>query len=232
MSTLTKKPKPRGQVRPHVGRSMEPTWPKPFGVDSLSLDVVKVLQAAQNYTATLEEENKYLEEKLAGHARYIEILEDRLSELDPDRAILSQFYAFVGSLDREEDRFIREELHIWGLQHSHEAIVRILIPGVGGHGYERFRRLFSVTDVPTLVFIYSTSPPRGMKFAPGFFSQNLLGQNYEKLRRVLERLHSHCALHSKPETIAWEIFLKDDLAGLLGAAWKQLKGLISFSIEK
>ncbi|NMC76269.1 MAG: hypothetical protein GYA60_03105 [Candidatus Methanofastidiosa archaeon] len=145
------------------------------------------------------------------------------------------WYLFVSSLDREEDITLIKELLFWEhLYHKQDSKIEILVPGANStNGRISFmRRTFKVTLLPTLIltdrpiYLY---PNSFIKISPGFFSENFIGKDFEKLRDLMDYFQNAFMLSNSMDKLKLDI-LKKHLSTIIMKSWSEMKGLISINI--
>ena len=146
------------------------------------------------------------------------------------RDFSSYWFCFVSSLDRAKDIRLVKELLFWGqIYHDDDAEVHILISGFEKEKYDYYRQVFEIVDVPSLVLADNPKPPNDfVKFSPNFFTEELLGKDFEKIRDTMDSLHNHLSLVGNLRKVKNSI-LKKKLKSVLDKAWKDLKSMISIS---
>lgn len=171
-----------------------------------------------------------------GGPRTLEELLESAQEVEIDEygqvKMQSYWFCFISSLDRAKDISLLKELLFWAtLYHKDDAEVNILVSGYSGEKYDFYRRVFNVVDIPSLVLTDERIFPIDfVKFGPDFFTVGLLGNDFGKLRDVMDSLHNLLSLKGNLKKVRDKI-IKKKLSSTLAKGWKELKDLISITVS-
>jgi hypothetical protein len=147
----------------------------------------------------------------------------------------SFWYFFVGGVDREQDVIIIKEILFWHqIYHKEDTKIEILVPNSSSPGsrYNFLRRSFEIVSLPTLVLTdrpIREYPGNYIKLSNGFLVKNLLGEQFEKLRDVMDYLHNSFLLTQSIDDLRVEIF-KKHISTILLKTWMEIKDVISITI--
>jgi hypothetical protein len=144
----------------------------------------------------------------------------------------SYWYSFITSLDRPRDIIMIKELLLWGsIYHKYDSIVKILIPNNSGEDYRIYSNLFKITKVPCLVLTdKADNADEYIKFSSGLLTQQLLGEDYIKLREIMDYLHNVLFQERELKKVNKQVW-KSNITNILVKSWSEIKDFVTINIS-
>jgi hypothetical protein len=143
----------------------------------------------------------------------------------------SYWYHFTGSFDQPADVAILKELIFWASIHQEDCLLRVVHATPGHEDYLFHQKIFDVTESPCLVMSdRGDFPTSHVKLTKEFFAPDVVGEDYSKLRGLLDAMHSLLTLHGSVASLS-EDLLHARVACGLTKVWTEMKGMIKLTVS-